>query len=495
MDESTDMNMRVRSLLASLAAEGVQPCGVADDSRAVQRGDIFLAYPGAKADGRRFIGDALARGAVAVLWEEGGEFAWNPEWRCVHCAVSDLRRLAGPLAHAVYGWPCERLSLIALTGTNGKTTVSQWLGRAHPRRCATIGTLGAGFVDALEDGMLTTPQAPVLARYLARFANVGAQACAIEASSVGIEEGRLDGARVDVAVFTNLTRDHLDYHGTMEAYAAAKAKLFSWPRLRLAVLNLDDPYGQQLAAECTAQRIIGYTQHGASGAPAVVAAEAVIETPAGLRFRLVLPNGRAEVETGLLGRYNVANLLAVAAVLFDAGLKAGEIAERLAALESPPGRLEKIGGVNEPLIVVDYAHTPDALANALQALRGVASARGAGLAVVFGCGGDRDPGKRPQMGEVAARLADRVVLTSDNPRSESPESILAQIAAGAPAAQIIADRAEAIRDSVLNAHPADVILLAGKGHEPYQEIAGERRPFSDLGEASAALALRREQGA
>ena len=197
----------------------------------------------------------------------------------------------------------------------------------------------------------------------------------------------------------------------------------------------------------------------------------------------------------MLGRYNVANLLAVAAGLFDAGLKAGEIAERLAALESPPGRLEKIGGVNEPLIVVDYAHTPDALANALQALRGVACARGAGLAVVFGCGGDRDPGKRPQMGEVAARLADRVVLTSDNPRSESPESILAQIAAGAPAAQIIADRGEAIRASVLNAHPADVILLAGKGHEPYQEIAGERRPFSDLGEAATALALRREQGA
>ncbi len=495
MGESTDMNMRVRSLLANLAAEGVQPCGVAEDSRAGQRGDIFLAYPGAKADGRRFIGDALARGAVAVFWEEGGESAWSAGWGGGDGPGAGLRRLAGPLAHAVYGWPCERLSLIALTGTNGKTTISQWLGRAHPRRCATIGTLGAGFVDALEDGVLTTPQAPVLARYLARFAVAGAQACAIEASSVGIEEGRLDGARVDVAVFTNLTRDHLDYHGTMEAYAAAKAKLFSWPRLRLAVLNLDDPYGRQLAAECAVPRIIGYTQYGVSGGPAVVAAEGVTETPAGLRFRLVLPNGRAEVETGLLGRYNVANLLAVASVLFDAGLKASEIAERLAVLESPPGRLEKIGGVNEPLIVVDYAHTPDALANALQALRGVASARGANLAVVFGCGGDRDPGKRPQMGEVAARLADRVVLTSDNPRSESPESILAQVVAGAPGAQIIADRGEAIRAAVLNAHSADVILLAGKGHEPYQEIAGERRPFSDLGEAAAALALRREQGA
>ena len=492
MSGGSEMARRVRELLAELAGLGVEPSGVCDDSRSVERGDVFLAYPGARADGRRFIADAAARGAVAVLWEEGGGFSWNPEWAVAQRAVSGLRRLAGPLAHAVYGWPCERLTLIALTGTNGKTTVSQWLGRAYPRPCATIGTLGAGFVDALDEGVLTTPQAPALARYLKQFSDAGAQACAIEASSVGIEEGRLDGARVDIAVLTNLTRDHLDYHGTMEAYAAAKAKLFAWPRLRLAVLNLDDAFGRQLAAECPAPRVIGYTQEGVGGAAAIVAAENVAETPAGLRFRLVLPNGRADVETGLLGRYNVANLLAVAAVLYDAGLEAGEIAGRLAALPSPPGRLEKLGGVNEPLIVVDYAHTPDALENALSALRGVARARGAGLTVVFGCGGDRDPGKRPQMGAIAARLADRVVLTSDNPRSEDPQSILAQIAAGATGAEIIADRAAAILTAVRTAHPAEVILLAGKGHEPYQEIAGERRPFSDLSEVAAALAIRRE---
>ena len=492
MSAGFDMTSRAQSLLVALAAQGVEPRGVADDSRSVQPGDLFLAYPGARADGRRFIADAIARGAVAVFWAPDDGFAWNPEWRVVHAAEAELRRLAGPLAHAVYGWPCERLSLIALTGTNGKTTISQWLGRTHPRSCATIGTLGAGFVDALEDGVLTTPQAPVLARYLKRFADAGAQACAIEASSVGIEERRLDGARVDVAVFTNLTRDHLDYHGTMEAYAAAKAKLFAWPRLRLAVLNLDDPFGRQLAVESTAPRVIGYTQHAATGAPAIVAAENVEEAPAGLRFSLVLPNGRARVETGLLGRYNLSNLLAVAAVLYDAGLKASEIAERLAALPSPPGRLEKLGGVNEPLVVVDYAHTPDALENALAALRGVASARGAGLTVLFGCGGDRDPGKRPQMGAIAARLADRVVLTSDNPRSEDPHAILAQVAAGAAGAEVVVDRATAIRAAILSAHPAEVILIAGKGHEPYQEIAGERRPFSDLGEAAAALAARRE---
>ena len=485
--------MRVREILARLSAQGVEPSGVADNSRDVQEGDIFLAYPGAQADGRRYIADAIARGAVAVLWEPGGDFVWNPVWPVVQQGQADLRRLSGPLAQAVYGLPCERLSLIAITGTNGKTTVSQWLGRAHPRRCATVGTLGAGFVDALEEGVLTTPQAPVLARFLARFADAGAQACAIEASSVGIEEGRLDGARIDVAVLTNLSRDHLDYHGTMAAYAAAKTKLFAWPRLRLAVLNLDDPFGRQLAAECPASRVIGYTQNGAVGPAAMVSAEQVTETPAGLRFRLALPSGRAEVETGLLGRYNVSNLLAVAAVLYDAGLSPAQIAARLAVLPSPPGRLEKIGGVNEPLLVVDYAHTPDALENTLLALRGVAQVRGAGLTVLFGCGGDRDPGKRPQMGAIAARLADKVVLTSDNPRHEDPAAILAQIAAGAPGGEVIADRAEAIRVTVLAAHPADVILLAGKGHEPYQEIAGERRPFSDLVEAALALDMRREE--
>lgn len=496
MSTAFEMTARAQTVLAALAAQGVEPRGVADDSRSVQPGDLFLAYPGARADGRRFIADAIARGAVAVLWAPDDDFAWNPQWRVVQAAEPELRRLAGPLSHAVYGWPCERLSLIALTGTNGKTTISQWLGRAHPRACATIGTLGAGFVDALEDGVLTTPQAPVLARYLKRFADTGAQACAIEASSVGIEERRLDGARVDVAIFTNLTRDHLDYHGTMEAYAAAKAKLFAWPRLRLAVLNLDDPFGRQLAAECAAPRVIGYTQYEAGSTSAtgvvIIAAENVKEAPTGLSFSLILPNGRAEVETGLLGRYNLSNLLAVAAVLYDAGLKASEIAARLEALPSPPGRLEKIGGVNEPLVVVDYAHTPDALENALAALRGVARVRGAGLTVLFGCGGDRDPGKRPQMGAIAARLADRVVLTSDNPRSEDPQAILAQVAAGAPGAEVMADRAAAIRATILSAAPAEVILLAGKGHEPYQEIAGERRPFSDLGEAAAALAARRE---
>ena len=493
---STLVSPSVETILRQLAALGVQPTGVADDSRQVQAGDVFLAYPGDLGDGRQYIADAIARGASAVIWETGGEFSWRGEWDAKGVAnftAHDLRQLSGPLASTVFGRPSERLSTIAITGTNGKTTISQWLGRVHPRRCAMIGTLGAGFTGQLTETGFTTPEATTMARYLALFADAEAHACAVEASSIGIEEGRLNGTRVDVAVFTNLTRDHLDYHGTMEKYAAAKARLFTWPHLRLAVINIDDPFGRTLAAQTTAIKVLTYSQQETSGeAPVLIRAERVEETLTGMRFRLCAPNGRATVETGLLGRYNVANLLAVAAVLFDAGLTPAEVAARFAELSPPPGRLEKIGGHNEPLVVVDYAHTPDALENALCALRGVAQARGAKLVAVFGCGGDRDRGKRPLMGEVATRLADRVVLTSDNPRREKAADILAEIVVAAPQAEVISDRAEAIRRTIMAAHPADVILLAGKGHEPYQEINGVRRPFSDVDEARAALAARRE---
>ncbi len=482
------------AVIQELATLGVQPTGVADDSRQVCPGDLFVAYPGDLSDGRRYIADAIARGACAVLWEVGDDFAWDTKWRVANLAASELRHLCGPLSHAIFGQPSERLSLIAITGTNGKTTISQWIARAHPRRCAIIGTLGAGFPEQLVETGFTTPEATMLTRYLAGFADAEAQACALEASSIGIEEGRLDGARVDVAVFTNLTRDHLDYHGTMESYAAAKERLFVWPRLRLAVINLDDPFGRELAKRTTASKVIGYTQSAVSDdRQGVISALNVEETVNGLSFQLCAPNGRAQVETGLLGRYNVSNLLAVAAVLIDAGLTPAEVAARFADLPSPPGRLEKVGGYNEPLIVVDFAHTPDALESALSALRGVANARGAGLTAVFGCGGDRDHGKRPLMGGIASRLADRVVLTSDNPRSEMPAAIIDDIRVAAPGAEVITDRAEAIRRTILAAHPADVVLIAGKGHEPYQEIAGQRRPFSDVSEARLGLAARLEK--
>jgi UDP-N-acetylmuramoyl-L-alanyl-D-glutamate--2,6-diaminopimelate ligase len=356
-----------------------------------------------------------------------------------------------------------------------------------------IGTLGAGFSGALQDTGFTTPEATTLMRYLADFQSAGARACALEASSIGIAEGRMNGARVDVAVFTNFTRDHLDYHGTMAEYAAAKARLFAWPRLRLAVVNLDDELGRRLALETTALKVVGYTLGSErSPLPATIRAEDLRSTGDGQAFTLATPHGRAEVRTAVLGRYNIANLLAVAAVLQDAGLTVDDIAARLAALPPPAGRMERYGHHGEPLVAVDYAHTPDALENALIALRPQAEARGGQLFCVFGCGGERDRGKRPEMGRIATRLADRVWLTNDNPRSEDPAEILAEIQGGAPAAEVEADRRLAIRRAVLAADAADVILVAGKGHESYQDIAGIRYPFADGEEVRAALAARQE---
>ncbi|MCG2576506.1 UDP-N-acetylmuramoyl-L-alanyl-D-glutamate--2,6-diaminopimelate ligase [Dechloromonas sp. XY25] len=483
-----------REILDRLEALGVVVSGVADDSRQVRPGDLFLAYPGDLADGRRYIADALAKGAVALLWQPGGDFVWNAEWAVPNLSHAALRPLAGPLAHAVYGHPSEALSLIAITGTNGKTTISQCLARAYPKPCAIIGTLGAGFPDAMAETGFTTPEATTLMRYLAEFRSQHAAACALEASSIGIEEGRMNGARVDVAVFTNFTRDHLDYHGTMEAYAAAKEKLFHWPRLRTAIVNVDDEFGCQLMRSTSAMRVLGYSIGEARrDFHAVVRAEELVDTPFGQRFNLVLPNGRAVVDTALVGRYNVSNLLAIAAVLFDAGLPAADVALRLSELTPPPGRMERVGGNGEPLVVIDYAHTPDALENALLALRDVATPRGGRLSVVFGCGGDRDRGKRPQMGGVAERCADRVLVTSDNPRSEEPQAIIDEIVAGMTHAETVVDRAAAIRQAVLEADAQDVILLAGKGHEPYQDMGGVRLPFSDVEQAAAALTLRRNR--
>lgn len=298
----------------------------------------------------------------------------------------------------------------------------------------------------------------------------------------------MNGARVDVAVFTNFTRDHLDYHGSMEAYAAAKASLFAWPGLRTAIINVDDALGRKLIGESGAYATLGY----GLGGNAQVRAEQLVDTAHGQRFTLVLPDGSAAVDTGLLGRYNISNLLAVAAVLHDAGVPVAEVAHRLAGLTPPAGRLERLGGEGEPLVVVDYAHTPDALQNVLSALRPVAAARGGKLAVVFGCGGDRDKGKRPQMGALAARLADRVLLTSDNPRSEDPLQIIDQIRAGMNQAESEIDRALAIARAIGEAAAGDVVLLAGKGHESYQETAGVRVDFSDVDQARAALARRRD---
>ena len=469
------------------------------DSRTVKSGDVFVAYPGTHADGRRFIGDALQRGAAAVLWERL-DFVWDESLRVPNVAVDELQALSGHVAHLVYGRPSEKLQLIGVTGTNGKSSVTQWLAQAFDRlgqRCAVIGTLGCGFVGALQDSLNTTPDAITLHGTLAEFLAHGAVATAMEVSSIGLDQGRVNGARFDIAVFTNLTRDHLEYHKTMQAYGAAKAKLFTVPGLRSAVLNIDDAFGREQAARLAGAGVqrLGYSLAGAmipSGTvDMLLHAEQITVTGNGLRFDVVAPAGRVRVEVALIGRFNVSNLLAVLATLIAAGMPIDRAAAVLPHLAPPPGRMQMLGGDRAPLVVVDYAHTPDALEQALRALRESAQARGGRLICVFGCGGDRDPGKRPLMGAVAARAADGVVLTSDNPRGELPGAIIADIAAGTgTATAIVEDRAEAIRSTVAAARVEDVVLIAGKGHETYQEIAGVRQPFSDVDHAARALAAR-----
>ncbi|NTV09693.1 MAG: UDP-N-acetylmuramoyl-L-alanyl-D-glutamate--2,6-diaminopimelate ligase [Zoogloea sp.] len=483
-------------VLDALRAKGVTVERLCADSRAVRAGDVFLAFPGHRVDGRRFIDDAVARGAAAVLWERAGH-AWNAELAVPNLAVDGLATLSGYLAHEVFGRPSEGLWVVGVTGTNGKTSVSQWLTRAFTslgRKCGVIGTLGVGFPGQLADTGNTTPDALTLHRTLAELRAAGAAAAAMEVSSIGLDQGRLNGVQVDVAVFTNLTRDHLDYHGTMEAYAAAKAKCFDLPGLRTAVINLDDRFGVAQARRLAGSgvEVIGYTlvPFNADAAPVdrVVYADQLHTTPAGIRFTAVCGDVRAKLHPELVGQFNVSNLLAVIGTLIASGFSLTEAAAVAEKLTPPIGRMQTLGGVGDPLVVVDYAHSPDAMEQVLSAVRPTVEARGGKLTCVFGCGGDRDPGKRPLMGEVARRLADRVVLTSDNPRTEKPAAILLEISAGAGTdAEVIEDRAQAIRQAVLAAGPDDVVVIAGKGHEPYQEINGQRHPFSDAEQARLAL--------
>ncbi|MGD9953349.1 MAG: UDP-N-acetylmuramoyl-L-alanyl-D-glutamate--2,6-diaminopimelate ligase [Burkholderiales bacterium] len=476
---------------AELARQGAMIERLAADSRRAAPGVAFFAYPGERTDGRRFIPAAIAQGAAAVLWEAEG-FAWREEWRVPNVAVPRLRDRAGALAHAFYGRPSEALWTCGVTGTNGKTTCSQWIAAALEAagvKCGVIGTLGAGFPGALESAANTTPDALELHRALAAMRAQGAAAVAMEVSSHGLEQGRVGGVVFDCAVFTNLSHDHLDYHGTMDAYAAAKARLFEAEGLGCAVLNLDDVFGAQLAERAAARgvRVIGYSLVSAPATHEHLFAAALGDG----RVRIASSWGEAESPLGALGRFNVSNALAVVGALVARGMDFREAVRRLAALPEVPGRMQRLGGEGAPLVVVDYAHTPDALAQVLAALRPVAEARGGRLVAVFGAGGDRDRAKRAPMGEAAARLADRVVLTSDNPRSEDPLAILREIAAGVQGAcELEPDRARAIEAAIASAGAVDVVLLAGKGHEATQEIAGRKLPFSDAALARAALERR-----
>ncbi len=495
------------------------------DSREVGRGDVFLALPGRREDGRTYVQDAIARGAAAIVIERPG-----PATTAAEVPMLPVERLSGQLGEigaAFYRDPTAALLTIGVTGTNGKTSCSHWIAQvltACGRRCAVIGTVGSGFTDALQTGAaLTTPDAIDLQRQARKWLDAGAQALAMEVSSIGLDQGRSNAIRFDLALFTNLTRDHLDYHGSMAQYESAKTRLFDVPSLAHAVLNLDDELGRRLAQRCRQRglRTTGYrirasgadrdaaaAPFDASGVDIDLSAASVQLGADDLRFdasvqRSGAPARTVPVRAPVIGRFNVSNVLAVMGIALAAGIDAHEAARALDRLGPPPGRLQRVdleeceaAGADLPLALIDYAHTPDAIDQALAALRPVAGARGGRLWIVFGAGGDRDPGKRPQMGLAAARGADRIVVTSDNPRSEVPDRIIDEIVSSigdiGSRLERIADRALAIDHAVRQAAAADVVLIAGKGHEQYQDVAGQRLAFSDLRCARTALQRRSE---
>ncbi len=498
--------MSVRELLQDHgdagAAGDIVVRGLALDSRRVNARDAFVALAGAHAHGITFAPAASARGAAVILAEKpdagvsvpraasgsgtGNEHVAPIVW------IDGLRDQLGAIASRFFGEPSRALSVIGVTGTNGKTSTVQLLAQALDRagrRVATIGTLGAGLHGAIHEGERTTPDAIAVHGLLADFRDAGASHVAMEVSSHALDQGRVNAVAFDVAVFTNLTRDHLDYHGTMAAYGAAKQRLFAWPGLGAAVVNVDDAFGRSLADTLPAG--VARLCYGIENDAADVVASKLESGGSGQTFLLTTPWGAGTVATRLLGRFNVSNLLAVAGCLGQLGFPFAAIRAALSALDPVAGRMSRLGGVRaQPLIVVDYAHTPDALEQALTSLRAHCAGR---LVCVFGCGGERDAGKRPQMGAIAERLADRIIVTDDNPRGESGDAIVEQILAGLarPLGAIVErDRATAIAQAIGIAQAGDIVLIAGKGHEPYQEVGGEKRPFDDLAIARRALELR-----
>jgi len=480
---------------------------VTSDSRQIHSGDIFFAYAvghgNALRDGRDYIAAALANGAAAVVFDPAdgvaNEYLDYPE--CF--AVEHLAILAGELCAEWYDYPSKNLNVIGVTGTNGKTSITQWLAQAMDEpnhRTAVLGTLGAGFPSALIQTGYTTPDAPQLQTQLKELLDSGAQNLAIEISSHALDQDRVAGLDVHSAVFTNLTQDHLDYHGTMGEYAQAKAKLFKLPQLKNAIFNFDDAFGRELAMKLLASdgpQVWGY----ALSSNAFVGfekfgdrlkrtyADNTVFTNAGYESQFHCDAlGSSTVQLAVLGEFNLSNCLAVWTILLAQGYSSLEASKRLSKLSTVPGRMElihlnKTQRTEGPLIVVDYAHTPDALTKALNALRPIANQRNGKVWCVFGCGGDRDSGKRAQMGRAAQEFADHIVITNDNPRSEDPASIIAMIQSGMSGdlgdVQMLPDRAAAIMAAVRHADINDIVLVAGKGHESTQEINGKKFDFSD----------------
>ncbi len=483
---------------ANWLSQRVQRGVLRTDSRQVKPGDGFIAWPGTAADARQFVGNVLGAGASACLVESAGVEAYDIAHSEV-AAYAGLKVAAASIAAAYYGHPSRQLQTIAVTGTNGKTSTAWWLALALGklnRKCGVIGTLGIGLPGAMVFNGLTTPDPVLLQQQLRSFVDEDFAACAIEASSIGIAEHRLDATELQIAIFTNFTQDHLDYHGSMAAYWATKESLFKWPGLQSAVLNTDDAKGRALNSLLASSNVDVWTV--AVGEPARLKAEAIDERANGLTFVVAEGADRQTVTTNAIGRYNVSNLLGVLAALRALGLSLEDAAVACCHLPAVPGRLNTLSYAGKPLVVVDYAHTPDAIEKVLLALQPVAQARGGKLWCVFGCGGERDASKRPMMAATAQKNADQIVVTSDNPRGEVPAAIISQILLGldhSESVRVEADRALAILDAITGAQPSDVVLLAGKGHENYQEINGVKHPFNDLHHAQRALDAVRPTGA
>lgn len=481
------------SALAGAEFGGARVTGLATDSREVVAGDLFLACRGEASHGRDFIERALLAGAAAIAVEvssgetlDDGVSGLASKYGVAVFAMEQLTEQLGRIAAHFFGDPSDSMRVIGVTGTNGKTSCSQFIAQClHSEQtpCAVVGTLGNGIWGHLKPTGFTTPLAIALQRSLAEYRAAGARFVSMEVSSHGLEQGRTSATRFEVAVLTNLSRDHLDYHGDMAAYADAKRKLFHMAGLRVAVLNLDDAFGREVAREIPAGVArIGYSvaeQLPDTDFP-VVRAQVLQLGRAGQRLGFISPWGEGELHSDLLGRFNAANLTAVLACLLALDIPFATAMQKLAQVKPPPGRMERFGGTQgTPLVVVDYAHTPDALEQVLGTLR--EHCRGK-LWAVFGCGGDRDRGKRPQMGAIAQRLADVVVLTDDNPRSEDAREITAEILRGMPDPAVVVvqhDREKAIGHALSSAGEADVVLVAGKGHEDYQIVGNRRRHFSD----------------
>lgn len=466
------------------------------DSRKVQPGSLFFALKGSRLDGREFIHDALARQAAAILVEAEGArntLVWQESVPLI--PVRGLQSWLGVIAARFYGEPARSLRIIGVTGTSGKTSSTHLIAQAMQTLsvpCGLIGTLGSGFYGSLGEAGLTTPDAITLQAMLKQFVDHGAHAVAMEVSSHSIDQGRINGIDFDIGIFTNLSQDHLDYHGSMEAYAAVKKRFLTHFPVQNLIINADDALGRQWITELAPKRkVYSYSTRKAVGAD--VYAGQVKASLGGLKTEVHTRWGAGEVSLPLIGEFNLSNALAVLAALCVYGFSFEQAKKALATLQPVPGRMQTLGSYGKPLVVVDYAHKPDALEKVLQALR--SHTRGK-LICVFGCGGDRDRGKRPMMARIAEQLADQVIITNDNPRHEKPEDIAAEILSGFLHPERVfveLDRSKAIMNSIQCASGNDCILIAGKGAERYQQIGDEKYPFDDVEQAKECLKLRVEK--